>query len=243
VSAAVAAVLAAAAVACLVPGRRLVPTRASLPDGGGAPPSSRRSSPAPATWAGLAAAAGVVVLAPGLPGLAVAVAAVVVVRRVVARAETGAARRRRLAVEHELPHVVDLLSSLLVAGAAPEEALDRVRRVVEPVTAAELAPWVERLRLGADPLTVWADLADHPRLGRLGACLRRATASGAPVAEALARLGADLRSSTCSTTLERVRQVEVRATAPLAVCLLPAFVLLGVVPLVVGTVGRIGLGS
>jgi hypothetical protein len=31
-----------------------------------------------------------------------------------------------------------------------------------------------------------------------------------------------------------VRQVEVRATAPLAACLLPAFVLLGVVPLVAG---------
>jgi Flp pilus assembly protein TadB len=241
VSAAVVAVLAAAAVACLVPGRR-VASRAPLPDHAVAPPSSRRASPAPATWAGLAAGAGVVVLAPGLPGLAVAVAAAVVVRRVVARAETGAARRRRLAVEHELPHVVDLLSSLLVAGAAPEEALDRVRRVVEPVTAAELAPWVERLRLGADPLTVWADLADHPRLGRLGACLRRATASGAPVAEALARLGADLRSSTRSTTLERVRQVEVRATAPLAVCLLPAFVLLGVVPLVAGTMGGLALG-
>ena len=62
------------------------------------------------------------------------------------------------------------------------------------------------------------------------------------VAEALLRLGDDLRSDARAATTERVRQVEVRATAPLALCLLPSFVLLGVVPLVAGTVGRLALG-
>ena len=33
---------------------------------------------------------------------------------------------------------------------------------------------------------------------------------------------------------ERIRQVEVKATVPLGACLLPAFVLTGVVPLVAG---------
>ena len=229
----------AAAAACLVPGATRTP--GPRPHDGGRP-SRSRAAPTPATWAGVAAGAGVLLLAPGVPGLVAAVVVALVVRRKVASAETRTARRRRLVVEHELPHVVDLLSSLLVSGAAPEEALDRVRRVVHPVAGEELRPWVERLRLGADPLTVWSDLADHPRLGRLGAALRRATASGAPVAEALARLGADLRATNRTATLERVRQVEVRATAPLAACLLPAFVLLGVVPLVAGTVGRLGLG-
>ncbi len=231
--------LAAAAAACLLPGARAV--AGPVPDPPG--PGRARAAPAAATWAGLAAGAGVLLVAPGVPGLVVAAAVGLVVRRKVAGAETRADRRRRLVVEHELPHVVDLLSSLLVSGAAPEEALDRVCRVVHPVAGAELRPWVERLRLGADPLTVWGELADHPRLGRLGAALHRATTSGAPVADALARLGADLRAGGRAGTLERVRQVEVRATAPLAACLLPAFVLLGVVPLVAGTVGRLGLGG
>ena len=233
-----AAVLAAASVALALPSR----VRPYPPSGREGGPARPRAAPAPPTWAGVAAGLGVLLLAPGPGGLVAAVGVAVVVRRKVATAETRAARRRRLVVEHELPHVVDLLASLLVAGAAPEEALDRVRRVVHPVAAGELVPWVERLRLGADPLAVWSDLADHPRLGRLGAALRRATASGAPVADALARLGADLRAATRASTLERVRRVEVRATAPLAACLLPAFVLLGVVPLVAGTVGRLGVG-
>jgi Flp pilus assembly protein TadB len=233
-----AAALAAAAAACLLPLRSRVTSTGAGNDETG----RRRAAPAPATWAALAAGAGVLLFAPGAPGLVVAVAVAFVVRRKVASAETRAARRHRLLVEHELPHVVDLLSSLLVAGAAPEQALDRVCHVVRPEVGEELRPWVERLRLGADPVGVWSDLAGHPRLGRLGVALRRATASGAPVAEALERLGADLRASGRAAALERVRQVEVRATAPLAACLLPAFVLIGVVPLVAGTVGRLGLG-
>ncbi|GAA1940191.1 type II secretion system F family protein [Nocardioides marmoribigeumensis] len=234
----VAAVLAAAAAAlCLPPAPRPVPGRDRE-----ARPARARAAPAPATWAALAAGAGVLLVAPGPLGLVAAAVVALGVRRKVASAETRTARRRRVAVEQELPHVVDLLASLMVAGAAPEEALERVRRVVHPAMAEELRPWSERLRLGADPSTVWTELADDRLLGRLGACLRRATASGAPVADALDRLGADLRAATRAGTLERVRQVEVRATAPLAACLLPAFVLLGVVPLVAGTVGRLGIG-
>ncbi len=235
-SAVLAAALAALAVALLLPARPVAAT--TVPPEVAPEP---RSAPAPATWAAVAAGVGVLLVAPGPVGALVAVGVGWAVRRKVASAETRPARRRRLAVEHELPHVVDLLASLLVAGAAPEEALDRVRGVVHPAMAEELRPWVERLRLGADPLTVWGDLATHRHLGLLGSTLRRATASGAPVAEALARLGGDLRAAARATTLERVRQVEVRATAPLAACLLPAFVLIGVVPLVAGTVGRLGL--
>jgi Flp pilus assembly protein TadB len=237
VSAVAGALLLAAAVACLVPGRPRLLVGAAAPQDAHGP----RSVLSPATWAALGAGAAVLVLAPGPIGLVAAVAAAVVVRRKVATAETRADRRRRLLVQGELPHVVDLLASLLVAGAAPEEALARVRGVVHPVMGQRLAPWVDRLRLGADPVEVWGELASDPLLGRLGVSLRRATTSGAPVADALARLGTDLRAVARTESLERVRQVEVRATAPLAVCLLPAFVLLGVVPLVAGTVGRLGL--
>lgn len=196
----------------------------------------------PATWAGVAAGAGAAVLLPLPWGLAVAVVVGWSVRRRVAGAESRAERRHRLEVERELPLLVDLVGSLLVAGTAPEHALARVRAVLGEASAEELRPWVERLRLGDDPSRVWAELAEHPLLGRLGRSLHRAGVTGSPVAEALLRLGDDLRSTARAETDERVRRVEVRATAPLALCLLPSFVLLGVVPLVAGTVGRLALG-
>jgi Flp pilus assembly protein TadB len=150
--------------------------------------------------------------------------------------ETAAVRRRRAAVSDDLPHVVDLMVAALSAGADPGEALTRVARVVEPPTAEELSTWVSRLALGTDPVTVWDAMAHHPELGRLGLALRRSAESGAPVTKALSRLAEDLRSRAGAEVEARVRQVEVKAAVPLGVCLLPSFVLVGVVPLVAGSV-------
>jgi Flp pilus assembly protein TadB len=108
--------------------------------------------------------------------------------------------------------------------------------VVEPPAAEELAVWVARLQLGADPVAVWAAMGRHDQFGRLGTALRRSAESGAPVTAALGRLAEDLRARRRADVEGRVRQVEVRAAVPLGVCLLPAFVLVGVVPLVAGSV-------
>jgi Flp pilus assembly protein TadB len=94
---------------------------------------------------------------------------------------------------------------------------------------------VATVTVGADPVSVWADMARHPQLGRLGTTLRRSAESGAPVASALRRLSADLRDRQRAEVESRVRQVEVKSAVPLGVCLLPAFVLVGVVPLVAGS--------
>jgi Flp pilus assembly protein TadB len=148
--------------------------------------------------------------------------------------ETSAQRRRRERLERGLPLVVDLLVAALASGASPDDALARVLEVTDEPLRGELAVFVSSLRLGADPLAVWSAMAAHPQLGRLGTSLRRAAESGAPVAAALDRLARDLRARGAAEVAARVRQVEVRAAVPLGLCLLPAFVLMGVVPLVAG---------
>ncbi len=197
--------------------------------------------PALPVLAGVAAGIGLALLLPG-PGAAPvgAVAGVLVWRRV-GRMEPAAQRRRRRALERGLPHVVDLMSALLASGAAPSVALARVADVVEEPVGGELSSYVARLRLGRDPVSVWASMAEHPQLGALGRTLCRATQSGASVADALARLADDLRARRRADVESVVRTVEVRATAPLGACLLPAFVLVGVVPLVAGSVGSLVL--
>jgi Flp pilus assembly protein TadB len=157
--------------------------------------------------------------------------------------EPAAARRRRAQLAADLPHVVDLLVATLAAGAAPGEALARVVRVTGTPTDEELRIWLSRLRLGADPVTVWSSMARHPELGRLGAALQRSAESGAPVVDALGRLATELRASHRAEVEARVRQVEVKAAVPLAACLLPAFVLVGVVPLVAGSVSGLIVGG
>lgn len=186
--------------------------------------------------AALAAAVAVVLVLPGGLGVAGGVLAGAVVWTRSRSWESAASRRRRARLEGDVPFVVDLLASALAAGADPATALGEVAAAVGGVTDDELAPWLARLRLGADPVAVWSEMAAHPVFGRLGLTLHRSTDSGAPVLAALMRLAHDLRSRRRSETEARVRQVEVKAAVPLGVCLLPSFVLIGVVPLVAGSV-------
>ena len=60
-----------------------------------------------------------------------------------------------------------------------------------------------------------------------------ATAQNAPVATAVSRLADDVRAEGRSAAEQAARRVGVLAVAPLGLCFLPAFVLLGVVPVVI----------
>ncbi|NUR08225.1 MAG: type II secretion system F family protein [Nocardioidaceae bacterium] len=151
------------------------------------------------------------------------------------RLEPAAVRRRRERIAADLPHVVDLLSACLAAGHSPATAVDEVRRAVDPPVREELDALHARLRLGVDPVGAWRDLSRHPQLGPLGRTVARAVESGASVSDAMLRLGEDLRARNRAEVEARARAVGVKAAVPLGVCLLPAFVLVGVVPLVAGS--------
>lgn len=152
-----------------------------------------------------------------------------------ARMEAPSVRRRREQLAASVPHAVDLLAACLAVGLAPAAALEQITSAVESPLAEELSEITARLRLGVDPVTVWRDLAGHPQLGGLGRTVSRAVESGSSVSEAMLRLAEDLRRRTRAETESKARAVGVKAALPLGVCLLPAFVLVGVVPLVAGS--------
>ena len=162
---------------------------------------------------------------------------------VIGRAEPADVRRRRAAVRRDLPHVVGLLAAALRAGAAPG---DGSRLVAAPrCPARPPTGWPgsrARLGLGLDPVQVWAALADDPELGRLGRALARAHATGAPVVPAVERLADDLARAARADVEDRARAVGVKAAVPLGLCLLPAFVLIGIVPLVAALLTALELG-
>jgi Flp pilus assembly protein TadB len=152
------------------------------------------------------------------------------------RLEPPAVRRRRERLAASVPEAVDLMAACLTAGLPPGAALDEVSAAVQPPLADELAALSTRLRVGVDPVSVWRDLSRHPQLGGLGRTVSRAVESGSSVADAMLRLAEDLRRDTRAQLESRARAVGVKAALPLGICLLPAFVLVGVVPLVAGSV-------
>jgi Flp pilus assembly protein TadB len=158
----------------------------------------------------------------------------------VGRMEPPAARRRRERLEAALPTVVDLMAASLSGGQAPGAALAQVAAAVSGPVAEELTVVAARVRLGVDPVRVWQDLGRHPQLGPLGRTVARALDGGASVAEGMSRLAEELRRESRASVEGRARAVGVKAALPLGLCMLPAFVLTGVVPLVVGSLGTLG---
>jgi pilus assembly protein TadC len=167
----------------------------------------------------------------GLAGLVVGAGVAVVVERLLGRAGGDASDDGRAVVE-DLPIACDLLAVCLEAGLPPGGALAAVGSAVRPPLAAHLTHVAGLYRLGAEPRRAWAEAP--PELAVLGRVLARAGESGSAVRPALHGVAAEVRASARAATESAVRRAGVWVLAPLGLCFLPAFVCLGVAPLVLG---------
>ncbi len=167
-------------------------------------------------------------------GAVVAVLAGVLVWVAIGRAEPAGQRRARLGAQAELPHLIALLAATLRSGSSPEAGLAAVCAALPGPAADRLATVRARLALGADPGSAWAELAEDPVLGPLGRTLARSHTTGASVTESVAGLAGELAADNRARVEDRARAVGVRAALPLGLCLLPAFLVLGIVPVVAG---------
>lgn len=177
----------------------------------------------------------------GWPGLVVGLLAALAVRHLAVTAEPSSLRRERLAVRAELPLLVLLLATTLRAGATPAAGVRRVCAALPGAAASRLLPVPDRLALGIDPVTVWDGVARDPDLATLGRAMARAQRSGAPVAATVERLADELAAAGRAQVEDRARAVGVKAALPLGLCLLPSFLLLGIVPMVAGLAAGLGL--
>ena len=171
----------------------------------------------------------------GAAGVVAALAVAIGAWGVIGRAEPPGVRREREEVRRQLPHVVSLFGSALRGGAAPGTAVHLVCQALPGPAADRLRSLAARLALGGDPVRVWAELAESDaELAVLGRAMSRAHQSGAPVVAAVERLADGLARTALADVEDRARAVGVKAAVPLGLCLLPAFVLIGIVPLVAG---------
>jgi Flp pilus assembly protein TadB len=240
----VALVVAAAAAALAV--LLALPPRSRWLDGSPVP-AVRESARARPTWwrallCGLAGCGAALVLG-GPVGLLAGAGAAGAAWVVLGRSETTAARDARAEATRDLPHLVDLLAATLRSGAAPAAGLAAVCAACPGGAADRLEPVLARLRVGVPAAEVWRVLATDDVLAPLGHTLARAEASGSSVADAVERLADDLEREALATVEDRARAVGVKAAVPLGLCLLPAFILIGIVPTVAGLLATLRPGS
>jgi pilus assembly protein TadC len=154
-----------------------------------------------------------------------------------------AAKRRRRAAERELPLFLDLLSVATNAGLAPQLAVRRATEPLQGPLADELSRAIVASDLGRrwrDELRGAAERSTLPDLRRAVDLLARNERLGSSIADETARLAADVRETRRARATDRARAAPVKMLFPLVFLILPAFLLLTVVPVLLTTVRSIG---
>lgn len=152
-------------------------------------------------------------------------------------------RRRREEILRSLPEVVDLFRVAVGAGLTVSLASEAVARRVRGPLGGALGTALDEVALGRRLGDALADIptrtdeATRPLIAALVASDRY----GAPLSEALGRLAAEVRADRRRRAEEAARKVPVKLLFPLVGCVLPAFALLTVAPLIAGAVSALRL--
>jgi tight adherence protein C len=144
-------------------------------------------------------------------------------------------RRHAAALRAELPVVVDLVSVALAAGCTPFLAVEHAARHSPHRVAHALATVGRAHALGGSFDDALRDLGrTEPVLRPLADALSTSARLGAPATLVLERLARDVRADLRRRAEARARTIPVRLCFPLVACVLPAFALLTVAPVVFG---------
>ncbi|MET9501594.1 type II secretion system F family protein [Streptomyces sp. NPDC006622] len=143
------------------------------------------------------------------------------------------------AAARQLPLAADLLAACIAAGAGPVIAAQAVGEALDGPVGGALARGAAEVRLGGEPAGAWRALAAVPGAAALARLLERAGVSGLPAAVPVARIAADARADWARAGTARARRAAVMVTAPVGLCFLPAFIAVGIVPVVIGLAGGV----
>lgn len=149
----------------------------------------------------------------------------------------------RRAFDAGLPEVVDLLAVAVSAGMTVHLAVEAVARRAGGPLGSELRRVIDATNVGAR----LADALDElpPRAGEgvrpLAAALASCERYGAPVLASLERVADEVRRDRQRQVEAAARRLPVQLLFPLVLCILPAFALLTVAPLLAGALGSLRL--
>lgn len=156
--------------------------------------------------------------------------------RVVVKRIAGS-RRSRVVDEGAQAATWDLLAACLSSGMAVPAAIRAVAADLPERAGQALRDTADLLALGGDPVDAWSVALDCPATAGLARGARRTARSGAALAAVARALAAEARERTGEAAEARAQRAAVLVSGPLALCFLPAFLCLGVVPIVLGLAG------
>jgi pilus assembly protein TadC len=140
---------------------------------------------------------------------------------------------------------LDVLAVCLGAGMAVSTAAAATAASAPPKLGAVLRRAADLLALGSDPGVAWSISPDlqtdsvDAQIDSLLRLARRSASSGAALADGVAELADQSRHDAAQAATAAAERAGVLIAGPLGLCFLPAFVCLGIVPVVAGLAGDV----
>lgn len=147
--------------------------------------------------------------------------------------EAGAGAAERGAAGLDAPVLLELAAAMLEAGSSLDHALEVLGEVCGGTTGSSLRTVVSALRLGADWEQAWTAAHAGKRdvvVAQLQSALTFAATTGAPSSALLSAQAQQLRRRSHREAEQRAAALGVKLVLPMGSCSLPAFVCIGVLP-------------
>ena len=140
---------------------------------------------------------------------------------------------------------VDLLVVLLKSGRTTHQSLETMTRLGDSEVRSAAAKIVRRCDSGerlCDAVSELIDFFGSPAVG-IANCLSSAERDGLPIAPVLDRLISESHAERRRQAHADAAKLPVKLAFPLVLCVLPSFVALTVVPILIGALSSLDLGS
>jgi len=128
---------------------------------------------------------------------------------------------------------IELFVACVRAGLSVQQATSAVSIVADEPTATYWIQVNSLLALGVEPERAWVHMSQLPGLQELARLVVMSEYSGAAIASGCQRLGDTLRADATSNAIAKAERAGVFISLPMAMCFLPAFIVLGLVPVVI----------
>lgn len=129
---------------------------------------------------------------------------------------------------------LDLLGACLRAGLPASAAITAMAATAPKPMADSLRRVADLLALGADPDAAWSEAALDPDTEALARMARRSARSGSSLSSSMTELAERSRGEAEDLAAAAAERAGVLISGPLGLCFLPAFIALGIVPVVIG---------
>ncbi|MCX2747176.1 type II secretion system F family protein [Arthrobacter sp. MI7-26] len=160
---------------------------------------------------------------------------------------SGVARnsQRRRSDGHEglrnVPMILELVAAMLDSGAGLGRTLELIAGCASPQLSRSLGSVVAALDIGTDWETAWRSSGQQcAEARRLKDALAFAALTGAPSSAILYAQAARLRREQFRAAEKRAAALGVKLVIPLGLCSLPAFICLGIVPVLLAMLPSAG---